>query len=308
MTRPTRAETLAWLAADTELMQADLASGMVPSGVTRPLYSHETHTDFAAIEAGVDRIAGELARMLEADRAKFVDLLAADLAAVARQPGMDPADVAVAARILQLQSYVGIASVAGVTALVSAAEVRYRQMLAQAATAGGQRVMDEASRMGVDTADAASKLPGLDEYRIDLAARRLAMAPHSAVLDAAGALTYQLPGVPVTALLPDIVDRLRTLSPDVLLTTLARPAVQQAEGLGRQAAMSVLPAAKQYYASELLDKNTCAPCSHIDGTEYPTLAAAKVDYPAGGYKDCLGGDRCRGTIVAVWATEQGFGE
>ena len=54
------------------------------------------------------------------------------------------------------------------------------------------------------------------------------------------------------------------------------------------------------YASELLDKATCANCSAIDGTEYASLSDAEAAYPTGGYADCLGGPRCRGTLVAVW--------
>lgn len=297
----------AWLSADVELMQADLQSGMVPDGVTRPLFTHELHTDFAAIETGVDQTSGELARLMQADRQAFINLLAADLANTARNPGSDPVDVAVAARLLQLHAYLGIAAVAGATALVSQAEQRYRQLLEQAAVAGAQRAVDEAARMGVDVAGVKVKLDPLDEYRLDLAARRLAQTPQTDVLDAAAAATYQLPGVPTTRLLPDVVDDLRSLSPDVLLTTLARPAVQQADGLGRQGAMSVLPVAKSYYASELLDRNTCGPCETVDGKTYATLAEAKADYPAGGYRGCLGGDRCRGTIVAVWGQEQPHG-
>lgn len=304
MTRPSRAELAAWLSADVELMEVDLQSGMVPSGVTRPLYSHEVHTDFAGIEADVDQVAGELVRLMQQDRAAFIDLLAADLANTARSPGRDPVDVAVAARLLQLHAYLGIAAIAGATALVQAAEQRYRDVLAQAAAAGADRAVDEAGRMGADTTGVRAKLDPLDEYRLDLAARRLAQTPQTDVLDAAAAATYQLPGVPATRLLPSIVDDLRQLSPDVLLTTMARPAVQQADGLGRQGAMAVLPVAKSYYASELLDKNTCQPCETIDGKRYDSLAEAKADYPAGGYKGCLGGDRCRGTVVAVWSQEQ----
>lgn len=54
------------------------------------------------------------------------------------------------------------------------------------------------------------------------------------------------------------------------------------------------------YASELLDSNTCGPCTDIDGTEYQTVDDADADYPTGGFMDCEGGDRCRGTIVAVY--------
>lgn len=57
---------------------------------------------------------------------------------------------------------------------------------------------------------------------------------------------------------------------------------------------------EQLYASELLDTNTCSACAEIDGTEYADREAATSDYPYGGFKDCLGGDRCRGTIIAVF--------
>lgn len=303
MTRPTRAETLAWLAAEHEVMGADVASGMVPPDITRPRFTHELHTNFAAIEADVDALAADLARNMQTDREKFIDLLAADLATVARNPGPKPVAVAVAARILQLHAYLGIAAVAGTEALVADAETRYRNLLAQAAAHGGDRVIDEGAQMGLDDT-LTWKLPGIDEYRLDLAARRLAQTPHTAVLDAAAAVAYQLPGLPVADLVPDIVEQMRQLSPNVLLTTLARPAVQQADSLGRQGAMAVMPAAREYYASELNDKATCGPCHEVDGTRYPTLAEAKVDYPAGGYRNCMGGDRCRGTIVAVWESEQ----
>ena len=304
-----RAELMAWLAADVELIGADVASGMVPADVTRPLHSHEVaaRTNFAQLEADVDGTAGELANLMGHDRAAFVDLLAADLRTVSANPGVDPVDVAVAFRLLQLHAYLGIGAVAGADSLVAASERRYRDLLAKAADTGAGRAVSEAGQAGVDTPSVAPKLDGLDEYRLDLAARRLATAPHAAVLAAASAEAYQLPGVQPGQLMPDVLDGLRALSADVLLTTLARPAVQQADGLGRQAAMAVLPVAKGYYASELLDRSTCVPCERVDGTEYATLAEAKVDYPAGGYVNCAGGDRCRGTIVAVWSTEQPFG-
>lgn len=57
----------------------------------------------------------------------------------------------------------------------------------------------------------------------------------------------------------------------------------------------------QYYASELLDANTCDLCETIDGTEYMSLADAELDYPGGGFIDCAGGGNCRGTLVAVYS-------
>lgn len=59
------------------------------------------------------------------------------------------------------------------------------------------------------------------------------------------------------------------------------------------------------YASEVMDSNTCEPCDEIHGTYLagtPSGDFSKVYelYPVRGYIDCLGRDRCRGTVVGVW--------
>lgn len=77
-------------------------------------------------------------------------------------------------------------------------------------------------------------------------------------------------------------------------------AVTTAQGEGRRIVMSVAPPAAYYESSEILDKSACSPCREQDGTRYKTLADASEAYPSGGYKGCLGGPRCRGTIVPVW--------
>ncbi len=77
-------------------------------------------------------------------------------------------------------------------------------------------------------------------------------------------------------------------------------AVTAAQNEGRRIVMSVAPPASYYESSEILDRNVCGPCRNQDGTRYDTLADASEAYPSGGYRDCLGGPRCRGTIVPVW--------
>ncbi|MCU1687767.1 MAG: phage portal protein [Amycolatopsis sp.] len=60
------------------------------------------------------------------------------------------------------------------------------------------------------------------------------------------------------------------------------------------------------YASEQMDSATCAPCREIDGRFLALTddqAAVYALYPAGGYIDCLGRDRCRGTFVGVWRSD-----
>lgn len=72
-----------------------------------------------------------------------------------------------------------------------------------------------------------------------------------------------------------------------------------AQNEGRFAVLTVAPPA-EYTATEILDKNSCKPCRDIDGTRYTTLPDAREAYPTGGYTKCLGGARCRGTLITVW--------
>lgn len=76
-------------------------------------------------------------------------------------------------------------------------------------------------------------------------------------------------------------------------------AMTAAQNEGRMAVLAVAPPA-EYTATEILDKNSCKPCRDIDGTRYTTLPDAREAYPTGGYVNCLGGARCRGTLVTVW--------
>jgi hypothetical protein len=77
-------------------------------------------------------------------------------------------------------------------------------------------------------------------------------------------------------------------------------AVQMAQNGGRLAVMEQAEDVVGFYSSELLDTNTCERCVAIDGKEYGSVAAARVDYPSGGFHACEGGPRCRGTVVAVY--------
>jgi hypothetical protein len=79
-------------------------------------------------------------------------------------------------------------------------------------------------------------------------------------------------------------------------------AIQSAINSGRRETMRENDP-KEIYSSELLDEATCEACVQEDGTQFDSLDTAEADYASGGYNDCFGGDRCRGTLVAVYATE-----
>lgn len=64
------------------------------------------------------------------------------------------------------------------------------------------------------------------------------------------------------------------------------------------------------YASEKNDKNTCAPCREVNGRwlgNTDDMDQVERSYPGGGfggYRQCRGGPRCRGTVVGVWRPAQ----
>jgi hypothetical protein len=61
----------------------------------------------------------------------------------------------------------------------------------------------------------------------------------------------------------------------------------------------------QLYASELLDVNTCGQCMDVDGRQLSQDEAFEM-YAGGGYIECEGGPRCRGTVVAVYEGERSY--
>jgi hypothetical protein len=85
---------------------------------------------------------------------------------------------------------------------------------------------------------------------------------------------------------------------DAYLEDMLGGAMTQAQNSGRKAVFAEEPST--LYASELLDENTCTRCTAKDGEEFDDMADAEQSYPTGGFRDCLGGSRCRGTLVAIY--------
>jgi hypothetical protein len=101
------------------------------------------------------------------------------------------------------------------------------------------------------------------------------------------------------------VDRTLADAQDGLLKGPVGTAMATAQTAGRQAVLQAAPPG-EYYASEILDRNTCAPCRAVDGEQFGSLETAIKAYPVMGYKDCVGpryGHSCRGLIVARWIPE-----
>ncbi|GAA2990741.1 hypothetical protein GCM10017559_08510 [Streptosporangium longisporum] len=95
-----------------------------------------------------------------------------------------------------------------------------------------------------------------------------------------------------------VTDHLAGLS-DAWLREQLGGALSAAQSDGRFAVLDAAPEAT-YYASEVLDVNTCPKCLEIDGQEFADLAEAKATYITGGYLNCDGRLRCRGIVATVW--------
>ncbi|WP_431895845.1 phage portal protein [Micromonospora haikouensis] len=166
------------------------------------------------------------------------------------------------------------------------------------AVGAAQAVLDAAGEAGV------SPVPDVtvDAQALTAAAQARAALMASALGEAAGreALRVAGPEASGAEVAAQVRAHLDGLSDRYVRDQLGG-ALWSAVGAGRMAALEALPEAEAYVADEVRDRNTCGPCAEVDGREYGSLAAARVDYPTGaGFVACEGGIRCRGLIEPRW--------
>lgn len=186
-------------------------------------------------------------------------------------------------------------------------------MLNATAAAGCEQVIGEAARQGVAidvTVDYAARaqLEGREMLRrmavqvTESAAAAARVVAPPVASSRRGLLGRLWPARLAAGEADAVAAQLAALSP-ANAEQAAAGATSRATNSGRVAAMEAAPTSA-VYASELLDDATCGPCETIDGTEYATVEDALEDYPGGGYVGCEGMDRCRGTLVATFDTEE----
>ncbi|MFF4600149.1 phage portal protein [Amycolatopsis sp. NPDC001319] len=115
------------------------------------------------------------------------------------------------------------------------------------------------------------------------------------------AARVRAPGVPDDDVVEHVRAQLTELS-DAGARQALGAALTDAQNQARQQTMRHGPVGA-LYASEQMDSNTCGPCREVHGRWIATtddLTAVFKLYPTGGYIDCKGRWRCRGTIVGVW--------
>lgn len=166
------------------------------------------------------------------------------------------------------------------------------------ATAAAARVVAEAAVAGVVIA---AGTVAAAELAAAAAATAALLAAGLAIAAGREALRLTRPGQTGAEVATQVRAYLGGLS-DATLRTQLGAQLTRAQNLGRiatfQAGASVADA--DWYATEVLDRNTCKPCRRIDGQRLPTLDAMMLAYGGGGYLFCEGRERCRGTARAVW--------
>lgn len=180
--------------------------------------------------------------------------------------------------------------------------------LIEAAQAAGEAQQAEAEAQGVTIPEwslTPSLTAAVGRDLLDSVARVTARVMSTSLVQSAVRRALQLFGRGTTPELvtQDVETHLEELS-DAGPRESVGGAVTQAQNEGRRTVLAVAPTGR-YFASEVLDRSSCQPCRDIDGTEYSSLGRAMVAYPSGGYRNCLGGSRCRGTIVTVWSESAG---
>lgn len=234
--------------------------------------------DFAGMEerfrSGGERLIDEW----RAVRAGQIDELVAQIA------DLDPDDLVALSRIAATPAGADLLTAAQVEVIERAAAAALAEAAAQG-TALAQPDLEPSRELAARRADATA----------ELLARSLSEAAAREAVRRAGTGTADQVAAGVRAHLEALTDNYLSVQFGGLLV--------RAEGEGRRAVYD--EGADEYvafYASALLDENTCGPCVQWDGASFDTVEEAMAQFPGlGGNVDCQGGARCRCTVVGIFA-------
>jgi hypothetical protein len=164
----------------------------------------------------------------------------------------------------------------------------------------GTQAVAEAAAQGVELDPFDSELVA-DEIAVRASAQATVMARSISQSASQKAITVAGSGLAMEEVAGRVREHLEGLSDSYLQDQLGG-VLMQAQNSARRAVFDGAGDGT-IYSSELLDGNTCLNCKSVDGKEYDSTTSAIEDYPSGGYSSCLGGMRCRGTLVFVASTE-----
>lgn len=192
-------------------------------------------------------------------------------------------------------AYDQLGALAITTALVGAGSALIAGYMLTAAADAAAAMVAEAESQGVTP-----KPESIDADWLEQRAKTAADLLTTGLAQSAGreAANRAGPGAAPQEVRDGVRDHLDSLADRALRDQLGA-ALTAAQNAGR---LSVMAGAEKatYYAVEILDASTCTECSDIDGTRFDSLAEATRAYATGGYISCLGRERCRGIVVAIW--------
>jgi hypothetical protein len=272
--------------------------GLTASGLRRDALPHEEHCDFAEHNRQWEGAVQSASNRMISVYAAWRTWIAEQIKAGADTP----------------EEWAGI-TLGPEQGVDQAAEV-LAEAMTDLARRAGQSLQREAERQGVEIPewtlpeDAVTAAVG-GRRLIDSVARMTADLMATSVVQTAkrvvtGLFTRDAPADQIAA----EVDQALAEAQESMIRSQVGTAMSTAQTAGRQAVLEAAPPG-EYYASEMLDKNTCAPCRAVDGEQFSSLEIAIKAYPVMGYKDCVGpryGNSCRGMIVARWIPEESDGE
>jgi hypothetical protein len=236
-------------------------------------------TDFAAIESAftsaVDFLVGQWTTQVKAPQ---IDSLVAQI----EQAGPD------------------LVALAAIDAPILGAEILSQELMRAVAQATSQAVI-EAATQGIEITPPTPE-SFADAMNQRAQAMTTIMAKSISEAAARNAITYAGTTTDAAELAAAVKAHLTGLT-DTYLTDNLGAAVHTAQNDARFETLNQGPV-RYWYASELIDTpNICRNCSDVNDREYQTLEDARRDYPAGFYRNCSGGVRCRGSLVAIFKEE-----
>lgn len=196
------------------------------------------------------------------------------------------------------------------TDMQPAVDLAQAAMLKMAQTAAN-RMRAEAAHQGVTIPASAVKLDEVKLGRIGAARCQLVggyLAQQASmralqVSAAAGPGAAKVTVPPMPEQIREVMQQFLDSLSDSSFTDQLGAALTAAQNAGRVAVLEAAAASggtAAYVASEIEDGATCEACKNIDGTVFASLTDAESAYPSGGYIDCQGFLRCRGTVIAQW--------
>jgi HK97 family phage portal protein len=173
----------------------------------------------------------------------------------------------------------------------------------RAGETGANAVVREAAEQDVDLSPV---VPARDDYADDA---DLTVSLLARVIETSAAREAQRiagPELDADAVADGVREHLESLT-DAEPKKALGGALHGAVNAGRFATFAAGPVGA-LYATEVMDPNTCARCREIDGRwicNTDDLGPLYKLYPLTGYVDCLGRERCRGTVTGVWRPQTG---